>query len=66
MTIDPKPMIHAVVIRADGTVPFDDSVPEENRLQTIGWLFDQGHAMTIVAGTRHVKITNWKKDHAHG
>jgi hypothetical protein len=50
-----------VVIRADGTVPFDESCSPEVRAHILQHLTDQGHIYHPVAGTRHVKIQNWKK-----
>jgi hypothetical protein len=50
-----------IVIRADGTVPFDDAVTEEHRAHTLAWLTDHGHIHAAVPGTRHVKIVHWPR-----
>jgi hypothetical protein len=34
-----------IVIRADGTVPFDDEVQEEHKHAMLGYLLEQGHAV---------------------
>jgi hypothetical protein len=54
-----RPIIHALVIRKDGTVPFDDDYPEGSRENAIAWLNANGHAHDPVPGTRHVKIKVW-------
>jgi hypothetical protein len=58
MTQEHKRLV-GIVIRADGTVPFDDDVTEEHRAQTLAWLTDNGHTHAVVPGTRHVKIARW-------
>lgn len=55
-----KPFL-AVVIRKDGTVPFDDDVSASDRAHMIAHLADQGHQLEPVAGTRHMKVKNFKK-----
>lgn len=49
-----------VVIRKDGTVPFDDDCPAHVRAATLAYLTDEGHAYEPVHGTKHVRIRNWK------
>lgn len=60
MTQDPNKALIGIVIRADGTVPFDDSCPNHMRAQMLAHLTDLGHSLEPVHGTRHVKIKNWK------
>lgn len=69
-----------VVIRADGTVPFDEipaDTPEEHRgrierdrahvrAEIMAYLIDQGHTVEPIEGTKHVRIRNWKPPHKKG
>lgn len=49
-----------IVVDADGTVRFDDECPDQTRNAILTHLTDQGHAHERVAGTRHVRIFNWR------
>lgn len=49
-----------IVIRTDGTVPFDDGVHPDVRTKILKALAQQGHVFDDVPGTSHVKIRNWK------
>lgn len=66
MSDDTNRQLHGVVIRADGTVPFDADVPEHHRERTLRWLAEQGHTIKDVPGTRHVQIQNWTAPNHHG
>jgi len=59
--MEPKKQIHALVIRKDGTVPFDDDVPEDHRAHYLAFLADNGHTVEPIEGTRHVRIKGWKQ-----
>lgn len=48
-----------VVVRKDGTVPFDEDVPPHVRDTVLKHLADRGHTVEPVAGTRHYRIKNW-------
>lgn len=56
---DPQKQMVGIVIRADGTVPFDDDVPHHIRAQMLAHLTDLGHSLEPIHGTRHVKIKHW-------
>lgn len=49
-----------IVIRADGTVPFDDDCSSDVRAHILAHLADKGHTVEPVHGTRHVRIKGWK------
>ena len=49
-----------VVIRKDGTVPFDDDVHPEVRAAVIAHLVDKGHVLVAVPNTKHLRIENYK------
>ncbi len=59
---DQTPVGVGIVIRADGSVPFDDDVHPDHRAQMIAHLVGMGHH---VEPHRHHKghffIKNWKK-----
>lgn len=50
-----------VVIKADGTVPFDSGCHPAVRAEILAYLTDQGHSYDPIPGTPHIKIRNWKK-----
>lgn len=53
-----KKQLVGIVIRADGTVPFEDDVPDEIRSHILTHLVGHGAHIHPVDGTRHVKIAN--------
>jgi len=58
-----KKIAVGIVIRADGTVPFDDDPSEEAahiRAHILAHLADKGHTVEPIHGTRHVRIKDWK------
>lgn len=57
---DTKRQLAGIVIRKDGTVPFDNDVPEHHREQTIRQLAEWGYTLKDVPGTRHVMVQGWK------
>ena len=59
MSQDPKPTAVGIIIRKDGTVPFDDDFPDHLREHVIRHLSEQGHTLKSVEGTRHMQIQNW-------
>lgn len=59
--MEPKKSLVGIVIRADGTVPFDDDCHPHVRAQILQHLTDQGHIYHPVKGTKNIKIQNWKK-----
>lgn len=48
-----------VVIRKDGTVPFDDNCHADVRYACLDHLTEQGHEYVSIPGTKHVRIKNW-------
>lgn len=60
----PEKALLGIVIKKDGTVPFDEGYSPELRAHTIAVLFDQGHKVSAVPGTPHLKIADW--DHPNG
>lgn len=54
-----------VVIRKDGTVPFDDDCGDEVRSAIHTWLIDQGHQIESFDHPgkkhKHLRIKNWQK-----
>ena len=48
-----------VVVKADGTVPFDAGVPDEVKAHILKHLVDKGHSPQPVTGTPHYKIPGW-------
>lgn len=62
---DPVRQLIGIVIRADGTVPFDKDVPEQTREHMIRHLAQMGHTVQDVHGCRDAKIADFdKKTHA--
>lgn len=59
--MEPKPQMIGVVIRADGTVPFDDDCHPHVRGQILAHLADLGHTVAPIEGTKHVRIVGYKK-----
>lgn len=59
--MEPDKKLIGIVIRADGTVPFDDEVSHEHRSQTITHLIDSGNEIKTIPNSRHIRIKNWKK-----
>lgn len=57
---EPAKAMVGVVIRKDGTVPFDDDVHPEVRAAILEHLEKEGHKVSDVKGTAHVKIKGWK------
>ncbi len=57
--IPDKSMV-GVVIRADGTVPFDDDCPDHVRSHILAHLTDVGHTFSKVEDTKHVRLHNWQ------
>lgn len=58
--MDQHTQMVGVVIRADGTVPFDEGCHPSVRAAILAHLADQGHTVSPVHGTKHVRIHNWK------
>jgi hypothetical protein len=48
-----------IVIKADGTVPFDKDVDPAVKHAAIDWMQANGHDFENVPGTPHLKIKNW-------
>lgn len=57
--MDGKPQLLGVVIRADGTVPFDADCDPNVRSAILGHLMDQGHTLAPVKDSPHVVIQGW-------
>ncbi len=49
-----------MVIRKDGTVPFDEDVPNNVQMHILGTLVAAGHDIHPVKGTKNFKINDWK------
>jgi hypothetical protein len=60
---EPKKQLTVIVIRADGTVPFDDDYHLDVRANALTWLMDQGHTVSPIHGTKHLKVHDWKPAH---
>ena len=58
--MEPQKQLFGIVIRADGTVPFDDDCDPTVRANILAHLMDNGHAVSLVKGTNHAIITDWK------
>lgn len=52
-----------IVVRADGTVPFDNGVPAAHKQARLSALADDGHIVEPIAGTPHYKIKVWPHQH---
>lgn len=64
--MDPIKQIAAVVIRKDGTVPFDEHVPDHVREHMIRHLAQMGHTIQDVAGSRNVMLAGFNPEaHKH-
>ena len=63
-TPQPSQMKIGIVIRKDGTVPFDPDVLPHVRGQMIAHLIDLGHELETIPGTNHVRIKNWAANKA--
>lgn len=59
MTHDTHKQLLGIVIRADGTVPFDEGLHPTHRAAMLAHLTDLGHSYDPVEGTRHVRIRDW-------
>lgn len=59
--MEPTKQAVGIVVRADGTVPIEDDVPEAVRNHIIAHLTDRGHTVSHIDGTRHLKVQNWTK-----
>ncbi len=60
-----------IIIRKDGTVPFDEGVHPDVRTHILAHLAEHGHTLEPVEGTRHFKIKDFKghprpRHDAHG
>jgi len=54
----PTPALVGIVVRKDGTVPFDEGCHPDVRAHILRHLADTGHTIAPVADTQHVKISN--------
>lgn len=54
----PKLTMVGIVIRPDGTVPFEDGF--EYRAEVLEHLTNKGHTLEPIHGTKHVRIKDWK------
>lgn len=61
MSIEPKKQLTGIVIRPDGTVPFDDNVHPDVRAHALLWCMEQGYTVSPMG--QNLKIHNWKPDH---
>jgi hypothetical protein len=57
--MEQKKALVGVIIRADGTVPFDEGCHPDVRAAILTHLTDQGHTVEPIKGTRHLKIQGW-------
>jgi hypothetical protein len=48
-----------IVVRADGTVPFDDDLHPDHKAWMIGQLVEAGHSVQVDPDTGLVKIQNY-------
>lgn len=56
---DPQTHLVGIVIKPDGTVPFDHDCHPEVRKHIIAFLADNGNTIVPVDGTNHVRIHGW-------
>ena len=56
---DPVPSLTGIVIRADGTIPFEPGTHPEVRANALLWCMEKGHTVSPLDGG-HLKIHNWK------
>lgn len=57
---DPQTQLVGIVVKADGTVPFDAHVHPEVRAHILAHLANQGHTIEPIEGTPHIRIKGWK------
>lgn len=57
--MEPKKVAVGVVIRPDGTVPFDEPHDPEVRRHILEHLVAQGHQVSAIGKGPHLKIHNW-------
>lgn len=55
-----KRALSGMVIKADGTVPFDEDHDPVLRAEIIAHLFDAGHEFERVPGTAHIRLKDWQ------
>ena len=58
--MQPKVAMVGIIIRKDGTVPFDDDVHPDVRAHILSHLSSQGHTIAPMHGTKHVRIVDYK------
>jgi hypothetical protein len=63
MSADPQPKLTGIVIRADGTVPFDAEVDPAVRAAALVWCMANDYTVSPIKGTSSFKIHNWKPPH---
>lgn len=54
-----QPQLTGIVIKADGSVPFDEGHDPEVRKQIIAHLIDRGMDVERIEGTPHLRIKGW-------
>lgn len=61
---DPGKQITGLVIRADGTIPFDPGCHPQVRANALLWCIDNGHTVgPHPDNPNHLMIRNWKANH---
>lgn len=56
---EPNKQLTGIIIRADGTVPFDEGLDPDVRAHIIAYITDQGVAFDPVPGTNSIKLRDW-------
>lgn len=49
-----------VVVKKDGSVPFDDGVHPDLKTHILGWLAEQGHELFVHPNTGQHTIRGWE------
>jgi hypothetical protein len=60
--VEPTKQMTGIVIRADGTIPFEPGTHPEVKANALLWCMQNGHTVSPIEGG-HLRIHNWKPDH---
>lgn len=56
---EPLKKLTGIIVKADGTVPFDKDADPAVKTAALAWMAEHGHDFESVPGTPHLKIKNW-------
>lgn len=51
--------LYGIVVRADGTVPFDEGVDPATKADMLLYLISQGYQVSPIKDTNHVQLTDF-------